>query len=103
MIRRPPRSTLFPYTTLFRSHAGVAPDVICMAKAVGGGLPLGAVIARKRVMSWERGSHTSTFGGNPVACEAVLATIQVIEKEGLMRNAAEHAAHIQKRLRQLHR
>jgi len=82
-------------------HAGVAPDVICMAKAVGGGLPLGAVIARKRVMSWERGSHTSTFGGNPVACEAGLATIEVIEKEGLMRNAAEQGAHIQKRLRQL--
>jgi len=82
-------------------HAGVAPDVICLAKAVGGGLPLGAVIARKRVMSWERGSHTSTFGGNPVACEAGLATIEVIEKEGLMRNAAEQGAHIQKRLRHL--
>jgi len=82
-------------------HTGVVPDVICMAKAVGGGLPLGAVIARKRVMSWERGSHTSTFGGNPVACEAGLATIEVIEKEGLMRNAAEQGAHIQKRLRQL--
>ncbi len=82
-------------------HAGVAPDIICLAKAVGGGLPLGAVIARKRVMSWERGSHTSTFGGNPVACEAGLATIEVIEKEGLMRNAAEQGAHIQKHLRHL--
>src|SRR5437773_3553615 len=82
-------------------HAKVVPDIICMAKAVGGGLPLGAVIARKRVMSWERGSHTSTFGGNPVACEAGLATIEVIEKEGLMRNAAEQGAHIQKRLRHL--
>src|SRR5437773_7750083 len=82
-------------------YAKVVPDIICMAKAVGGGLPLGAVIARKRVMSWERGSHTSTFGGNPVACEAGLATIEVIEKEGLMRNAAEQGAHIQKRLRHL--
>lgn len=82
-------------------HAGVAPDVICLAKALGGGLPLGAVIVRKRVMSWERGSHTSTFGGNPVACEAGLATIEAIEKEGLMRNAAEQGAHIQKRLRQM--
>src|SRR5213083_1304134 len=82
-------------------HAGVVPDVICLAKAVGGGLPLGAVIARKRVMSWERGSHTSTFGGNPVACEAGLATIEVIEKEGLMRNAAEQGAYVQKRLRRL--
>jgi 4-aminobutyrate aminotransferase len=77
------------------------PDVICLAKAVGGGLPLGAVIVRKRVMTWERGSHTSTFGGNPVACEAGLATIEVIEKEGLMRNATEQGAYVQKRLRQL--
>ncbi|MBI3809888.1 MAG: aminotransferase class III-fold pyridoxal phosphate-dependent enzyme, partial [Nitrospirae bacterium] len=84
-------------------HTGVAPDIICMAKALGGGLPLGAIIARKRVMSWEKGSHTSTFGGNPVACEAGLATIDVIEKEGLMRNAAEQGAYIQQRLRRLQR
>ena len=84
-------------------HVGVVPDIICMAKALGGGLPLGAIIARKRVMSWEKGSHTSTFGGNPVACEAGLATIEVIEKEGLMRNAAEQGAYIQERLRSLQR
>lgn len=84
-------------------HTGVEPDIICMAKALGGGLPLGAVIARKRVMSWEQGSHTSTFGGNPVACEAGLATIDVIEKEGLMRNAVEQGAYIQQRLRRLQR
>ncbi|HEX9284827.1 MAG TPA: acetyl ornithine aminotransferase family protein [Nitrospirales bacterium] len=84
-------------------HVGVVPDIICMAKALGGGLPLGAIIARKRVMSWEKGSHTSTFGGNPVACEAGLATIEVIEKEGLLRNAAEQGAYIQERLRSLQR
>jgi len=84
-------------------HVGVVPDIICMAKALGGGLPLGAIIARKRVMSWEKGSHTSTFGGNPVACEAGLATIEVIEKEGLLRNAAEQGAYIQERLRRLQR
>lgn len=84
-------------------HTGVEPDIICMAKALGGGLPLGAIIARKRVMSWEKGSHTSTFGGNPVACEAGLATIDVIEKEGLMRNAVEQGAYIQQRLRRLQR
>jgi len=82
-------------------HAGVAPDIICMAKALGGGLPLGAMVARKRVVSWEKGSHTSTFGGNPVACEAGLATIDVIEQEGLMRNAAEQGAYLQQRLRRL--
>jgi 4-aminobutyrate aminotransferase len=84
-------------------HVGVVPDIICMAKALGGGLPLGAIIARKRVMSWEKGSHTSTFGGNPVACEAGLATIEVIEKEGLLRNAADQGAYIQERLRSLQR
>jgi 4-aminobutyrate aminotransferase len=84
-------------------HAGVVPDIVCMAKALGGGLPLGAMIARKRVMSWEKGSHTSTFGGNPVACEAGLATIELIEKEHLMRNAGEQGAYIMDRLRRLQR
>jgi len=84
-------------------HAKVVPDIICMAKALGGGLPLGALIARKKIVSWERGSHTSTFGGNPVACEAGLATLEVIEKEGLMRNAAEQGVYIQQRLRALQR
>lgn len=84
-------------------HDGIVPDIICVAKALGGGLPLGAIIARKRIMSWERGSHTSTFGGNPVACEAGLATIEVIEKEGLMRNATEQGSYIQDRLRRLQR
>ncbi len=84
-------------------HAGVQPDIICMAKALGGGLPLGAIIARKQVVSWEKGSHTSTFGGNPVACEAGLATLDVIEKEGLMRNAAEQGAYILKEMVRLQR
>ena len=82
-------------------HAGVAPDIICMAKALGGGLPLGAVVARQKVASWERGSHTSTFGGNPVACEAALAVIDTIEQEGLMRNAKEQGDYIQGFLRRL--
>ncbi len=84
-------------------HARVVPDIICMAKALGGGLPLGAIVARKRVVSWEKGSHTSTFGGNPVACEAGLATIELIEKEHLMRNAAEQGAYLQDWLRRLQR
>lgn len=82
-------------------HTGVVPDIVCMAKALGGGLPLGAIVARKRVVSWEKGSHTSTFGGNPVACEAGLAAIDVIEQEGLLRNAAEQGAYIQERLKRL--
>ena len=84
-------------------HTGGEPDIICMAKALGGGLPLGAIIARKRVMSWGPGSHTSTFGGNPVACEAGLAVIDVIEQEGLMRNATEQGVYIQQQLRRMQR
>jgi 4-aminobutyrate aminotransferase len=61
------------------------------------------MIARKRIMSWEKGSHTSTFGGNPVACEAGLATIELIEKERLMRNAAEQGAYLMDHLRSLQR
>src|SRR5207253_5015563 len=84
-------------------HAKVIPDIICMAKALGGGLPLGAIIARKKIVSWEKGSHTSTSGGNPVACEASLATLEVIEKENLMRNATEQGVYIQQPLRGLQR
>lgn len=84
-------------------HTGVVPDIICVAKALGGGLPLGGIIARKQIMTWERGSHTSTFGGNPVACEAGLATIEVIEREELMQNATEQGSYIQERLRRLQR
>jgi len=84
-------------------HAKVVPDIICMAKALGGGLPLGAIIARKKIVSWEKGSHTSTFGGNPVACEASLATLDIIEKEGLMRNATDQGAYVQQRLRGIQR
>jgi acetylornithine aminotransferase len=64
---------------------GLAPDVLIAAKALGGGLPLGAVLARSELMSaLSAGSHGSTFGGNPVACRAALATIEAIEQEGLL-------------------
>ncbi len=60
-------------------HWGVAGDIICMAKGLANGLPLGAIIANADVMDWPPGSHASTFGGNPVACAAALATIGLIE------------------------
>jgi 4-aminobutyrate aminotransferase len=60
-------------------HWGVAGDIICMAKGIANGLPLGAIIARASVMDWPSGSHASTFGGNPVACAAALATLRLIE------------------------
>lgn len=60
-------------------HFGVMPDVICTAKGLASGMPIGAIIARESVMTWPRGSHGSTFGGNPVCCAAALATLDVIE------------------------
>ncbi|HEY7994673.1 MAG TPA: acetyl ornithine aminotransferase family protein [Candidatus Eremiobacteraceae bacterium] len=65
---------------------GVLPDVYLLAKGLGSGLPIGAIIAKESVMSWGHGSHGSTFGGNPVACAAALATLDLVEN-GLMQNA----------------
>ncbi len=64
-------------------HFGVEPDIVCAAKGIASGVPLGAVIARKSVMDWKKGSHGNTYGGNPLACAASLATIDLIENEYL--------------------
>ncbi len=69
-------------------HEDVEPDIVCFAKGVGSGLPIGGIIARKEHMVWGPGSHGSTFGGNPVAAAAALATLNVIEQEGLIAKAA---------------
>jgi len=69
-------------------HWGVEPDIVCLAKGIASGLPLGAIVARADVMNWPPGSHASTFGGNPVACVAALETIALLQ-EGLMQNARE--------------
>jgi 4-aminobutyrate aminotransferase len=68
-------------------HTGVEPDVVCIAKGIASGMPLGITMTRANVMDWVPGSHASTFGGNPVAIAAALASMDVIEREG-MRNAA---------------
>jgi 4-aminobutyrate aminotransferase len=68
-------------------HFDVSPDIIALAKGIASGMPLGAMIADGDIMDWEAGSHASTFGGNPVSCEAALATIALLEEE-LMENAA---------------
>ncbi|MFN2545229.1 MAG: aminotransferase class III-fold pyridoxal phosphate-dependent enzyme [Actinomycetota bacterium] len=62
-------------------HWGVEPDVVLAGKGIASGLPLGATIARAELMRWEVGAHGSTYGGNPVACAAALATIDLIERE----------------------
>jgi 4-aminobutyrate aminotransferase len=69
-------------------HWGVEPDIVCSAKALASGMPLSAMIARDEVMNWPPGAHGSTFGGNPICCAAALATLDVIEEEGLLENAA---------------
>lgn len=77
-------------------HWNVQPDVITLAKALGGGLPIGACIADSRLMKWEPGSHASTFGGNPVSAEAGLAVIHYIEKERLLENARKQGSYMLK-------
>src|SRR6185369_17163704 len=68
-------------------HTTVLPDILLTAKGIASGMPLGAMIARREVMErWGPGAHGSTFGGNPVACAAALATIDLLE-EGLIENA----------------
>ncbi len=68
-------------------HWGIEPDILCVAKGIASGLPIGAMIAREEISTWTHGAHGSTYGGNPVACAAALATIHLLE-EGLIENAA---------------
>src|SRR4029453_3320695 len=81
-------------------HWGVVPDIVCLAKGIASGMPLGAIIARAEIMDWGPGSHASTFGGNPVSCVAALETIKLLE-EGLMENARIVGAHLKSRLNEL--
>ena len=69
-------------------HFGVEPDILCTAKGIASGLPLGAFIARSDVMDWPSGSHASTFGGNPVSCRAALATMDLLDREYIANAAA---------------
>ena len=79
-------------------HTGVQPDIVCMAKGIASGMPLGIMMSRADIMDWVPGSHASTFGGNPVCIAAALATLDVIEKEGLLANSAEVGNHMLKRM-----
>ncbi len=81
-------------------HWDVVPDIITLAKGLGSGLPISAIIARDEIMSWPPGSHGSTFGGNPVACAAALETITLVE-EGLMTNAIEIGSYLMEGLSEL--
>ncbi|NDJ24566.1 acetyl ornithine aminotransferase family protein [Nostoc sp. B(2019)] len=82
-------------------HWGVQPDIITTAKGIASGLPLGAILARPELMTWPPGSHATTFGGNPVACAAGIATLQLLESN-LMANASQMGELLQAGLTQLH-
>lgn len=81
-------------------HFGVEPDIMALAKGIASGLPLGATVAPEAIMNWEAGSHASTFGGNPLACKAAMATIALLEAR-LMENAREQGARLIAGLRQM--
>ncbi len=80
-------------------HTGVEPDIVCIAKGIASGMPLSVCMSRASVMDWKPGSHASTFGGNPVAIAAAMATLDVLEREGLA-NAASTGAAMMARLKQ---
>jgi acetylornithine/N-succinyldiaminopimelate aminotransferase len=83
-------------------HVGVKPDILTLAKALGGGIPIGAMIARSEIASaLTPGTHGSTFGGNPVACASALAVLDALEQDGVTANAAEVGGYLISRLREI--
>jgi 4-aminobutyrate aminotransferase len=83
-------------------HWNVEPDIVCLAKGIASGMPLGAMIAKDDVMDWPSGSHASTFGGNPVSCRAALATIDLLQKS-YVANAAKRGEQLRQGLLRLAR
>ena len=81
-------------------HPGVKADIVCMAKGLGSGMPIGACTARADIMDWHKGAHASTFGGNPVALTAALKTIELLEG-GLVENSREVGAYLEAGLNKL--
>ena len=79
-------------------HTGVQPDIVCMAKGIASGMPLGITMSRADIMDWVPGSHASTFGGNPVCIAAAMASLDVIEQEGLLKNSDVVGNHMLKRM-----
>src|SRR3954470_23070297 len=79
-------------------HSGVEPDIICSAKGIASGMPLGVMISKAEIMDWVPGSHASTFGGNPICIAAALATLDVLEREG-MKNAETIGNYMMDRMR----
>ncbi|HVM31400.1 MAG TPA: aminotransferase class III-fold pyridoxal phosphate-dependent enzyme [Candidatus Limnocylindrales bacterium] len=83
-------------------HAGVVPDIVCMAKGIANGMPLGAFVASRALHErWGLGAHGTTFGGNPVSCAAGIAVLETIQQEGLVANAAARGSELLDGLRRI--
>lgn len=85
-----------------KEHFGVEPDIMSMAKAIGGGVPMGAIAAREG-LTFKKSEHASTFGGGPLASAASLASIKAIKEENLLEKATENGAYFMKKLRNMQR
>lgn len=79
-------------------HFGIEPDIFCVAKGIASGMPLGLMVARKSLVTWPKGSHGNTYGGNPLSCAAALATLEIIESE-LLENATRAGSYAMEKLR----
>jgi 4-aminobutyrate aminotransferase len=82
-------------------HWGIEPDILCTSKALASGLPLSATIAKAKIMDWPRGSHASTFGGNPLSCVAAAAVLDIVKDQQLLDNANKQGTYAIKRLEKL--
>lgn len=82
-------------------HFDVTPDIVCMAKGIAAGMPLGVMASNSEIQDWQSGSHASTFGGNPVSCSAALAVLEVIKSENLMENAKNLGTYLKDRLEEM--
>jgi 4-aminobutyrate aminotransferase len=82
-------------------HFGLTPDIVCMAKGIAAGLPLGVTASRADLMDWTPGSHASTFGGNPVSASAAIEVINIIKEEKLLENATNVGGYLLKRLKEM--
>ncbi len=82
-----------------KDHFDIQPDIMCMAKAMGGGFPMGGIVAKEGI-TFTKGQHASTFGGNPLACAAALGSIAAIKEDGLLGRTTELGKYFMDKLRQ---
>jgi 4-aminobutyrate aminotransferase len=83
---------------LASEHSGIRPDIVCLAKAIGGGIPMGVTVASDEIMDWPPGTHASTFGGNNLACAAALAALNIMKRKGFAAHVRKEGAYLLRRL-----